>query len=743
MGFASEQSDPTQVDDGTGTPQDGSAGPPPADQDNEPKAETEASPEEQALVKKRWKEYEAARKFDENYRKQVAIDRRYAAGTSDMSWAVTTNVIGSYIDVLTSLLYARDPDVSVRKAKQVSEDGTTQNETFAKTLEIVISRLWLDARLKRACKKTVRSVLSVGEGWLKATMVADKTPKPELETQLNDERETMAHLEACEKLLEDPQGGDPDTVAAEKEECAELIKELEDKVELTIKRGMVVEFCKAESVQVSLDVDNIEDYLDANWIGNETYVEKEECLARFPDLTCDDVKSATLYYQRMPRELTTRDIDNVLPQGVLTAESAESYSTNSSEAESVPFLRMIEIWDRRTKKIQTMIAGVKRWAKQPFSPPYPTSRFYPYFYTAFYETDGSRHPQSLSWRLYKLQDEFSCTRSNFRMSRERAIPATMFNATGLDDTEARKLQEAKHQEYIALRPSDPATPLGNLFASKPVSLIDVRLYDTGPIINDMERISGVQEALASTQQKGTPQTATFTNLQQSGTSARTTSDRDNLEWMLTELAIATAEQALQALPTIRAQRIAGPAAFWPFGMDIDDLFTMVEVKIQAGSTGKPRAQVDQAAWGVVLPLCEKLISQIEQARAMGNIPLANALSELVKETMLRMGDDTDTTRFIPQTPPPGSPGAGAPMRIPPPEVKVQLKGAIDPATSLALIKPTVDIATAEPPPQNLMAPGAAPGGPAPPASGGQPGSSPGPVPPIQAHAPGQGLPQQV
>ena len=227
MGFAGEQSDPTQVDDGTGTPQDGSAGPPPADQDNEPKADTEASAEEQALVRKRWKEYEIARKFDENYRKQVAIDRRYAAGTSDMSWAVTTNVIGSYIDILTSLLYARDPDVSVRKAQQVSEDNTTQNETFAKTLEIVISRLWRDGRLKRACKKTVRSVLSVGEGWIKATMVADKTPKPELETQLNDERETMAHLEACEKLLEDPQGGDPDTIAAEKEECAELIKELD------------------------------------------------------------------------------------------------------------------------------------------------------------------------------------------------------------------------------------------------------------------------------------------------------------------------------------------------------------------------------------------------------------------------------------------------------------------------------------------------------------------------------------
>ena len=51
-------------------------------------------PEEEALVDKRMRCYEQARKFDENFRKQVAIDRRYAAGTSDLAWAVTTNLLG-------------------------------------------------------------------------------------------------------------------------------------------------------------------------------------------------------------------------------------------------------------------------------------------------------------------------------------------------------------------------------------------------------------------------------------------------------------------------------------------------------------------------------------------------------------------------------------------------------------------------------------------------------------------------
>jgi len=609
-------------------------------------------------------------------------------------------------------------------------------EKMARTLEIVISRLWKDGKLKRKCKKNVRSVLSVAEGWLKATMVSEKEPNSELETALNDTRETLEHLEAAERLLEDPQGMSQDEIEAQKDEKKAYLEELEDKVELTVTRMMAIDFVRAEQIQVSTDVDCIEDYLDANWIGNEIYVEKEDAIARFPRIDIEDLKSAKQYYQSQPKEMTTRDVDNILPQGQLTAADAEGYSTNSSDPEANALYRVIEIWDRRDKKIRTMLEGVKIWAKPPFSPPYPASRFYPYFYTGFFEVDGQRHPQSLSWRLYKLQDEYSCTRSNFRLSRERAIPATMFNATGIDDTEAKKLQDAKHQELIALRPSDAQVPLGNLFAAKPVSTIDPRLYDVTPINADMERVSGVQEALQSSGAPGTPPTATEVNVQQAGTGARTTSDRDVLEWMLSDFAQYTAEQALQCLPTKAVQRMCGPDAFWPFGMDIDDLFTLVEVSIKAGSTGKPSRQGDQAVWGQVLPLLEKIIGSIVQARAMGNIPLATCLEEQVKETMLRLGDDTDVTRFIPQIPPPGSPGAGMLPHAPPVDVKVQLKGEISPQAAATLVAPTLALDASTPAPSNPAAPPGTPGAGPTPAPGGSPA---GPVPPTQVPAPGLAL----
>src|SRR5271157_3354764 len=109
------------------------------DQDEHSKEDDEA---EQALVDKLWKCYENARKFDENFRKQIAINRRYAAGTSDLAWAVTTNLIGAFIDILVALLFPRNPAESVKKAAQGDESGTYEMQTFARTMEIVISNSW-------------------------------------------------------------------------------------------------------------------------------------------------------------------------------------------------------------------------------------------------------------------------------------------------------------------------------------------------------------------------------------------------------------------------------------------------------------------------------------------------------------------------------------------------------------------------------------------------------------------------
>jgi hypothetical protein len=649
---------------------------------------------EENEVKALWKEYEEAREFDKEARAQYAIDRRYAAGTAQTNWAVSANLIGAFIDILVSFLYARNPDVSASKAPRVDPLGTEQEDDFAKTIQLVVSSLWRapSARLKVNCRSQVRSTLSVGVGWIKAIVVSNGTNIPQLKNELNDLRSNLAQIEALKAKLAaaDAVGTDPlaelggtetepaqeskyDTMSpeeldAERLRLVELEASVSSKLEVAIRKGMAVDFIAAEDMQVSLDVRDVTDHVNAGWNANAIYRPLNRATSMFPALTEADLKDAKCYYQRKSKELQPLS-DAVRVTNIAgpdsNAEEAEQYVAGNGDetGKGGAMVKVVELWNRETGHVHTMIEGLKKWAKPPYQPDYPSTRFYPYFLTAFYPVDGSRHPQSLSWRLAKLQDEYSSVRSSERLTRQRAVPGTLFNATSLNTEDVQKIERSVHQEFVGIKPTSPDQPLRDIFVAKPIEVGDMRLFDTSSILSDMERLSGVQEAL---QQSSTaPKTATEAEIQQSGFASRTTADRDVLETMLSDLAHYTAEIALNALDDKDATRIAGAKAFWPHGMATDDLLTMVEVEIEAGTTGKPKSSGDKDAWGVVMPVIKETMLLIRQAYATGDLSMADALIALLQETMVRMGDESDVLRFVPKpivAPPtlPGAPMPGAP-----------------------------------------------------------------------------------
>lgn len=683
--------------------------------DNSPETPNEPSRADiEAQVKDRFKHYTQARTFDKGARKQFAKDRRYAAGKSDIRWAVDTNLVGAFIDILCATLYARNPDVSIRKAPQVDDEGTQQMEDFAKTSELVVSRLWLMGKLKKQMRRTIRSVLSVGQGWLKLVFITDKIPRPELNAELSDLQSKLANLTAAREQAADPDSPmSDDEMAVEQGRIQALIDDIRKRLERNVCTGLKIDFVRSEDMQVSLDVATIEDYEEAGWCANAIYILKDTARARFPQLSDDDLKEAREYYQKMQSDHdkdTTPDL--ITPLGDITADAAEMFTTSNQAEDTPKFVKVVEQWDRTDGNVYTMIEGVKVWAKDPFVPEYASSRFFPYFYFAFFEVDDLRHPQSLSWRLHKLQDEYACSRSNFRLTRERSIPGIVVNATQMSDVEVQKLSVAKMQEIIPIKLTDPAQPFSNVFAAKPIGQYDPRIYDNQPILGDMERVSGVQEALQAATQ--VPKTATEASIQQTGFMARTGADRDSMETTMVDMAQYTLEQALQCMEIAEVQRICGSKAFWPAHMDIADLLTMVQVSIFAGTTGKPKSEADRQAWSVVLPLLRELLVQIQAASGSGNTPLAKALTELLKETFTRMGDDIDVDRFIPQ----GLGDPQPPPKNPPPEVKITLTGALPPNQEAQIAQ--IAIAELTPPPPPPVTPG---GG-----AAGSPGA-PGPMPP--------------
>lgn len=625
-------------------------------------------------VSKLNREYDSAREFDKFARQQYNKDRRYAQGIADMTWASDANIIGAFIDILVSFLFAQNPDVSVRPARRVPppadavvpppQKGQIDATRFAETLEIVISRLWKVGKLKRTMRKMVRSALSVGIGWMKVIQFSESRRNPQVEKQIKDVQDNIAQIEAVKAMM----GTEYDGSSEDKlTEYNRLMQGLEAKLEVIVKRGLAIDFCRAEDVQVSLDVADIMDYADADWVANEMFVRKDQIKARFPRLTDEDCKSAVQYYQRQTSPNALADGGAASQMDRVDASAEGQYIKGTAGvptgallggSDPVSFVKIIEIWDQKQTLIKTVVDGVKRWPVEPYSPPQASTHFYPFFALAFYETDGARHPQSLSWRMKKLQDEYSSKRSNGRLTAERSVPGTIFNRGQLDPDDAKKIENSTHMEMVGIQPTNQDMPLDKVIIGKPVPRVDPLIFDTSSCQRDMEVMSGVQEAKTSSSSGGS-KTATEAEIEESGFASRTGADRDSEEDMLTELAQYTAETAIQALKPDFVMRLAGPYAFWPFGMDVQDVLTMLDVEIKAGTTGKPQARADKETWATLLPLVQNMMGLIQQLE-LTNPPMAQAYRNLLQETIKRLDDRLDISSILPPMMPP-NPGAALPI----------------------------------------------------------------------------------
>jgi hypothetical protein len=632
---------------------------------------------EHKAVKRARDEYDTARSFDEPRRREYHRDRKYAAGKSDRTWKSNANIIGSHIDILKSFIYAKNPDVSCRPPPQAGGTPTEDQVNFSETAQIVVSRLWGRAKLKKRARRQVGSTLTVGIGGIKALMYTDKRPDPQLEKELKDSQDNLARITQLQTEIAEGADGDPDELEAKAEELNNQITGLQAKIEKLVRKGMCLDFMRAEDFQCSMDVASIADHLDADWNSNDIYIRKDQLRTRFNRLKKADVASATTYYQAAPR----KDQPSLIYTGedpreeVGTAEGAftksrpgqSSSGLTQENGKPVEFAKVTEMWCRSENVIKTFIDGVKVWAVPPYAPPYGSERFYPYFLIEFYEVDGERHPQSLVEREIKLQDEYASLRSNGAEVRERSVPKTVFNSGQVDPEEAKKLSKANNLEMVGLRLTDPLGDVGKAVAVVAAPRFDPMLYDTSAVLRDMNFMSGVDEAAQNSPQPGV--TATAEEKSRETATSRTGSDRDALEDMLNDLAFYTLEQALQALTFEDVKRIAGPLAFWPEGMAYEELADFVVVEIVAGSTGKPQMRADKETWATLLPLVQNAIVQITTMEATGNpavMAQAKGLRALLRETLKRLDDRLSIDQILPPMPAPLIPpaAAGAPGAMP-------------------------------------------------------------------------------
>lgn len=745
---------------------------------------------EEAADVTRWlKRIEDARKFDEDARKQMAMDRRYARGDAGSveDCRVSIPIASSYIDILCALLSSKQPDLDVQPAdgtqpppmqdilelarEQIGKDPAThammievgtkatieaqqhkdlamqqaaqegmdpqitasvqmaaaqpqndpaeigeqaaqawlnakiqeeakemmkpyqqrlsQSKQFGSTIRIIVETLWKRANLKGAAKQQTRSCLSIAGGWFKATWQQRVGQDPVVLKAIQDAQTQLALLEGAQTTLADGTAKNDDALRAE---IQQRITGLQAKVEVVLARGLAVDFVRGEDVQWAQGV-SMENYLDAPWGSHRAFKTKEEAVAEYPQLK-DKIKGATLYYQEKPADpMKSRDVGEAA--GPISADEADQFRTSSSVGSSNQgdgYVCLWEIQDKSTGNVLGVIEGIRdTYAIKPYPPKPSARRFYSLFQLAMLWVDGERHPQSLVKRSARLFDEINRLYSNASIHRSRAIPKIGVDATNMAPEEVKKYTEGGIGEVIPIKPTIPGSNIAASFVTLQYNKFDESLYDVASIMRMLEIVWAVQEALASS--INVEKTATEAEIQQSGTNARTAFKRSAIDDVMDELAMYTTELALQMLSHEDAVAIAGPWAYWPEETTVQDLDTLVQVQIKAGSTGKPNTSQQQQVWATIFPLIRDAIVQIGQLRGSSPEDIANGLEEVISETFNRTGENLDPSRFIPQVP------SNEPGAMP---TKPQAQGAQPPPASNGAAPGPVP--PAAPPPNQLPVP---------------------------------------
>lgn len=597
----------------------------------------------QALQQKWTARITHARAHWATFHKRVRHNRNTVAGfnwnadpTGKDFYSLRANLIHGTISAVLPNVYARNPEISTTPTHSGADI-----KLFCKTLEKVTNRALEHAQLKNRAKSTVRAALTCSFGILKVMYQRDPSKDGYIQGRINDVQENLLAIHELERDLHDN-----DQVHhhdAKRAELEELIKSLQEQSEVQSAEGLVIDRVLTENLLIDPSICEFWDYTDADWICQIIPMKRGQAEALYKK----NLANAKIYQPG---------------QGEPSYKKAKRLASMQMDAGSAPVtddqqIAVLEIWDRATQRVYTMVEGATEWLREPYSPPRAGERWYPFFLLPYQVVDGQFVGPSLVDLTERLQDEHNEARDRFNQHRDLCIPGWVASAD-INEKTIKKHSDSRFGEITIV--DTEGKPLNQVIIPRGHPKIDPIVYDTSAVRYDWEQVTGLQDAARSTVVR--PKTATEANILQRALSGRVFEFKDQIEDWLQEIAQYSAQVLLQELAKEQVERYMGPPSTkttmvngelvmtmektydWP-ELTKDRIFDMVDLRIRAGTTGAPDGIEDKESWLKVLPMITNLSIQIQnlQARGMDYEHIRN----LLHETLLRYDDRIDSNLFIP------------------------------------------------------------------------------------------------
>jgi len=594
----------------------------------------EPSEDEKTAVKHWQARVTRAEKDNEDFFNDLSKLRAYVAGTKHggKTKLTRTNLIFATIAGIVPEIYARNPEVAVKPSKGCAKERLPIIKKFARTAEQFLNETVIDeAKLKKRAKANIRSALGTSYGVLKLGLQEEYRGDPVSVRRVQDTQDNLSRVEAL--MLDLKKESDPSELALKRDELRANLDGLRSSNEVKMFKGFVLDRVRSEDFLVlDASITEFDEYVEASALGHKVYITVREYRTKFG------------HYPEKAEKYNTPYADEKSKAGIPQAASTLPEGMRDDDQ----YVCLIEIWDRSAGVIRTIAKGSQRWVKEPAAPRYTSERWYPFFVLGFDLIEGRWRPLSQVELLMGLQDEYDETRTAYAEDRKDAGPIRFFRKSGnmTEEDVNAIVRAAKSRRDLVGLSGNPTIPIDQDLGQLEGKQIKPENYDVSLIRNDIDMVAGRSDASRANLIK--PKTATEAELMAQAMGSRSDERRDVSEDLMSDLFVAALEIGMRCFSKQEVVQMCGEDCVWPEGeTTVEEIFSMVDVGVRAGSSGKPNSAQDKEQWLQLLPIIRDAITAVGEARATGNLDMANAAIELLRETIRRFEERIDVDSLIP------------------------------------------------------------------------------------------------
>lgn len=302
-----------------------------------------------------------------------------------------------------------------------------------------------------------------------------------------------------------------------------------------------------------------------------------------------------------------------------------------------PIVCVREVFDLATKTRFVVADGYEDYLETPAPVRPSVANFWPVEALTFNDVESdldvetTPFPPSDVDLVFHSQKEWNRTREALRRQRRANAPRYMTPEGVLTDDDLEKLADSEDNEVVRLKGIATGVEPSKVLQAFPVAPLDTKLYDTGPLEQDIMFATGLQQANLGNAQPDV--TATVGTIAEQSRMTVSASNVDDLDDCLSHVMNIAGQIMLQEFSEGTIRAIVGPGAVWPT-VDKSEYLSEICLQIEAASSGRPNKAIEVANWERLAPIL---------------LQVANPTAVL-KETIRRLDDKLDPIEFYPRTP---------------------------------------------------------------------------------------------